>query len=61
MPLHVVKARSICHVYTEIHCVTYNRHIHEDVKEAESEDGETEGVCSRELLTSLNAENQFQT
>lgn len=50
MPLRVVKARSICHVYTEIHCVTYNRHIHEDVKEAESEDRETEKcVFSRAL------------
>lgn len=51
MSLRDVKARSICHVYTEIHFVTYNRHIHKNVREVESNGS----VCSQVL--SLNTEN----
>lgn len=46
MPLNAVKARSICHVYTEIYFVTHNRHIHRSDGEGESE----ERVCSQVLL-----------
>lgn len=58
MPLRGVKPWSICHVYTEIHFVTYNRHILKNVREGESED---KSVCSQVLLISLNTEKQFQT
>ena len=36
MCLRDVKARSVSHAYTEIDIVTYNRHIHKNVREGES-------------------------